>query len=155
MHHAQTGVRILEAAIAFAGRGEMGRARDLVARVTQAADADTILMDQRGSEILIAAWSAIGELDRALAHERTAVCLAPGAISPIAVRLGELGRSQEALALVGAALDRVAEWTDLLALAPAVLAVSADPRAAAAAMLDAWRATEAGLDAFDLAPQHK
>lgn len=136
---------ILEAAAALANRGELTRARGLVDRVLGHRDDETELPKFVDGP-LVAAWIALDKLDRALAHAHEAGSLAPDAIAPIAVRLAELGRLPEALEFVGTALDRANERADLLALAPAVLAISSDRRACAAAMLAAWHRGETALD---------
>ncbi|NMO14264.1 hypothetical protein HPC49_17660 [Pyxidicoccus fallax] len=143
----RSAMMILEAAVAFAGRGELDRARELVARVEGAEPpGDPTVLFWMVAGPLISAWVAIGRLDDALAYAHKSGVLGCGVITPLVVRLMELGRSSEALEFLGPALDPPFNWRVLCHLAPAVLAVSSNARMCAAAMLQAWRRADTVLD---------
>jgi len=133
------GTAILEAAAAFARRGDLARARELTALVLGTAEDPVV--DGRAAAITCL---ALGDLDRAieitqLEHERAAV-------APVIVALAQAGRTRDALDLLEHALRSASDRARLVELGPAIVAVSVDPRAAAGALLDAWAAADAHLD---------
>jgi hypothetical protein len=125
--------KVLRAVAALARSGQLDRARELFARLE--------LADDRRSGVdgpLVAAWVAMGELDRAVAHAAETPWLALEAVTPLVVGLSAAGRRSEALAILGPALERVDDRAGLRELAPAVLALADDPREQAEAMLASW-----------------
>lgn len=137
---AYRGRKILAAAVAFAGRGDVARANELIALVLAVDERPVV--DERAA---IVALLAVDELERAVEY---AEATSPGceAIAPLAVGLAQAGRTEEALAWIHKAFMYGWERSRVVALAPAVLAVAEDPRAAAAAMLACRDEANASLD---------
>lgn len=136
------GRRILEFAAAFAGQGEVARANALIEMVL-AADEDPVV-DERAA---IVALLAVDALDRAVAFAETSLPRCE-AIAPLAVALAAAGRTEEALVWIRKAWPYAWSRERVVALAPALVAVAEDPRAAAGEVLACWAQANAGLDAL-------
>jgi tetratricopeptide (TPR) repeat protein len=137
---------IFEAAAAIARRGDRARARALIERGLRGDPAYVASLWQARAG-LVAAWAATEQLDLALDLARE-TSLDAEALAPLVVALAELGRIDEALGLLGPALAEARSSASLHTLAPAVLAVAADRRACATAMLAALARAEAAARAL-------
>lgn len=136
------GQAILQAAIALAEQGEVERARALIELVLDADDCPVV--NQRTAMV---AWLALGELERAVAFAENCF-VGCEALAPLVVRLAEAERSSEALKWLCAAFRYVSDRHRITLLAPAVLAVAGNQRAAATAMVATWARADASLDAL-------
>jgi hypothetical protein len=144
---------LLLAAAALGRSGRRPEAKKLLEQVLAVADLATIAGWNSGP--LVVAFAANGMLDRALEQARDPSSqLGSAAEAALSAALVEAGRAPEALQRLGPALELgradqdPTAWESWLPLGPAVLLVAPDPRAAAGAMLEAWRHAEAGLSAL-------
>jgi hypothetical protein len=129
--------KVLAAVAALGHHGQLDRARELYARLEAVVDPATSYVDGA----LVAAWVALGALDRAVRYA-DARWLLPDAATPLVAGLVAAGRRPEALAILGRTLAEV-DRADLRELAPAILAVADDPRACAERMLASWQRGDA------------
>ena len=143
---------ILAHASAHARRGEVARARELLAIVLAPLGTDELddAIRRVGiEEHIIEAWIAVGDLDRVAQYmnqpyigERVLSAYAIGCYVPALVAAGDRVRGLE---LFGRALDRAQTRAALLDLLPAVLALAGD---AAERVHAAWRGADQVLAAL-------
>lgn len=136
----RAGTLILQAATAIARR-DRHRGRDLAALVLDHEDS----LGYLDGAAVATAWIMLGDLDRAIERAEHGSGEASG---PVAVALAQQSRTGEAIALLDNVVHRVRHRDEVAALAPAILAIAADPQSAAATLLDAWAHADAGLAAL-------
>lgn len=129
---ARHGKQIVAAAATLAAGGDHLRARSLLDTVLRG-DVLTAPKYRHVPRAAIPALAYLGELDRAIELN-----VLGDLYIPLVEQLAAHGRTDEALRMLATELDRATSRSELVAIAPTLAALAADPRAAVDSMLAAW-----------------
>jgi tetratricopeptide (TPR) repeat protein len=134
--------QILAAATAHGQRGDIATARALLTEVAP----DLTRLHRRVESGVIDVLVACGELDDALTvADDNAVMLSTDSLESLIVGLARAGRIDEALVIFDRSLGNASSRGQVVALAPALLALAVNPPQVAGTMLQAWTDADAAM----------